>query len=122
MPNPKKLKEKVQDKVTDIKYNRVERKISNAKARSPQAGAKAEKKFGYNYEGAISAGLSPDSTGHWPSRNPNTGEILKGKRHPTINKTKKAERELGYKITKKDGVLYSNPKPQKLSLNKTKKK
>jgi len=33
--------------------------------------------------------------------------ILKGKKHPTIMKTKKIERALGNKIIKKDGERYS---------------
>jgi len=32
---------------------------------------------------------------------------LKGKKHPTIYKTKKYERALGYKIKRKDGKMYS---------------
>ena len=99
-----------EEKKIERRYQRAEKKIAKAKAKSPAAGIKAEKKFGYNYEGAKSAGLTPDSTGHWPSRNPNTGEILKGRKHPTIGQTKKSERELGYKITRKDGTLYSQPK------------
>ena len=101
------------DKKIERKYAKAEKKIANAKEKSPQAGAKAEKKYGYNYEGAKSAGLSPDSTGHWPSRNPDTGEILKGRKHPTIGLTKKGEKEAGYKITKKNGTLYSQPKKKK---------
>jgi hypothetical protein len=98
------------DKRIERRYARAEKKIAEAKERSPEASAKAEKKYGYNYEGAKSAGLTPDSTGHWPSRNPYTGEILKGRKHPTIGLTKKGEREAGYRILKKNGTLYSYPK------------
>lgn len=97
-------------KKVDKKYAKSERKIEKAKSKSPEKGAKEEAKRGYNYKGAKAAGLAPDSTGHWPSRNPHTGEILKGRKHPTIGLTKKAERDAGYKVTKKDGVLYSQPK------------
>jgi hypothetical protein len=93
--------------------DKAEQKIQKAKSKSPEAGAKAEKKYGYNYDSALKAGLLPED-GHWPSRNPETGEILKGRKHPTINKTKKGEREAGYKITKqKGGTLYSQPKKTK---------
>ena len=92
------------------RYARAERKILRAKEKSPEKGAKAEKKYGYDYDAAIKAGLSPDSTGHWPSRDPSTGRILKGKKHPTFYKTKAGEKAAGYKIYKKDGNMYSKPK------------
>ena len=92
------------------RYARAERKISKAKEKSPEKGIKVEKKYGYNYDAAISAGLSPDSTGHWPSRDPATGMILKGRKHPTFYKTKAGEKAAGYKIYKKDGDMYSKPK------------
>ncbi len=98
------------DRKTDRRYAVAENKIAKAKAKSPAKGMKAEKKFGYNTAGALKAGLSPDSTGHWDSRNPSTGEIFKGRKHPTIGMTKKVERDMGYKITKKKGTLYSQPK------------
>lgn len=98
------------DKRIERRYARAERKIAEAKTKSPKKAAKVEKKYGYNYEGARAAGLGPDSTGHWPSRNPDTGEILKGRKHPTIGLTKKAEKEAGYRITRKNGTLYSQPK------------
>ena len=37
----------------------------------------------YDYKGAEAAGIRPDDTGHWPSREPNSGKILKGRKHPT---------------------------------------
>lgn len=92
------------------RYERVEKRISKAHDRGPEHGEKAEKKYGYNYRSAIDAGLGPDETGHWPSRNPNTGEILKGPRHPTFKMTKKGEKAAGYKIVKINGIMYSFPK------------
>ena len=35
--------------------------------------------------------MKPDSTGHWASREPVTGLILKGTKHPTFNLTIKGE-------------------------------
>ena len=101
------------NKKIERKYKKSEKKIESAKNKSPKRAAKIEKKYGYNYEGAKSAGLGPDSTGHWPSRNPYTGEILKGKKHPTISLTKKGEKDSGYKITRKNGTLYSKPKKRR---------
>jgi hypothetical protein len=101
------------DKKTDRKYQKAEKKIAAAKTKGPEKAAKVEKKYGYNYPAAKAAGLGPDSTGHWPSRNPDTGEILKGRKHPTIGMTKKGEKEAGYKVTKKGGTLYSQPKKKK---------
>ena len=62
----------------------------------------------YDYETAELYGLGPDSTGHWPSRVPKTGLLLKGSGHSTWNKTLEGERNLGYKVYKgKDGRYYS---------------
>ncbi len=102
-----------QDQKIERRYARAEKKISAAKLKSPAKAAKVEKKYGYNMAGAKAAGLKPDSTGHWPSRNPDTGEILKGRKHPTIGLTKSGEKKMGYKITKKKGTLYSQPKKGK---------
>lgn len=61
----------------------------------------------YDYNSAINAGLGPDETGHWPSREPKTGLILKGTKHKTFHKTVEGEKKAGYKIIKKDGRYYS---------------
>ena len=66
---------------------------------------------GYDYQTAIAGGVKPDKTGHWPSRNPKTGQILKGKGHKTFNKTIKGEIDVGNEIFKgEDGKYYSFPK------------
>lgn len=46
---------------------------------------------GYDYASAREYGLEPDETGHWPSRVPETGLLLKGKRRPTWHKTVEAD-------------------------------
>ena len=61
----------------------------------------------YDYVSALAAGVRPDKTGHWPSRDPQTGLILKGRKHPTFHKTIKADEELGYRMIRKDGRYYS---------------
>jgi len=63
----------------------------------------------YDYESATAAGLGPDETGHWPSRVPSTGLLLKGRKHKTWRKTVEGEREAGYKIWKINGRYYSFP-------------
>jgi len=74
---------------------------------------KRKKKFDpegsdYDYESAKEAGLGPDKTGHWASRSPKTGQILKGRKHPTYYKTVKGEEEAGYQISKGGhGKYYS---------------
>jgi hypothetical protein len=63
---------------------------------------------GYDYETAMLRGMAPDETGHWSSREPNSGQILKGMSHETINKTIQGENDAGYKIYQgKDGKYYS---------------
>jgi hypothetical protein len=102
--NSKRLNKKV-----ERKYERLENKISKAKGDTEKL-KKIDRKYGYNYEAATKSGLTPDETGHWGSIDPNTGMILKGKRHPSIIKTKKIERVLGNKIIKKGGERYSIPR------------
>lgn len=67
---------------------------------------------GYDYKTAIEAGLAPsDKNGHWPSRDPRTGQMLKGKAHPTFQKAIDADEEMGYTVKKgEDGKYYSNKK------------
>jgi len=97
------------NKKIEKKYERLENKIAKAKGDTEKL-KKIDKKYGYNYEAATKSGLTPDETGHWGSIDPNTGMILKGKRHPSIMKTKKIERVLGNKIIKKGGERYSVPR------------
>ena len=66
---------------------------------------------GYDYTTAKKYNLGPDETGHYPSRVPETGRLLKGIKHDTFNLTRKAEKEMGNEIFKgKDGFYYSLPK------------
>ena len=66
---------------------------------------------GYDYESARAAGLGADETGHWPSRDPKTGLILKGRKHPTFAKTIKGEKAAGYELQKDPatGRYFSRP-------------
>ncbi len=78
------------------------------KDKAPQAGGFKTDGEAYDYSSAKAAGLSPDKTGHWPSRNPVTGLLLKGTNHPTWDKTLKGEKEAGYHVSKRDGRYYSD--------------
>ncbi len=63
---------------------------------------------GYDYESARKAGLGANKTGHWPSRVPGSGLILKGAGHKTYNRTVGAEKRLGNAVFKhSDGRYYS---------------
>lgn len=65
---------------------------------------------GYDMATALAAGMKPDATGHWSSREPKSGQILKGRKHKTFHLTEKGEADAGYEITKgKDGRYYSQP-------------
>ncbi len=66
--------------------------------------------IGYDYKSAKAAGLKPDKTGHWPSRSPKTGLLLKGRGHPTWHKTVKGEADAGHEIYKKGKRYYSRKK------------
>jgi hypothetical protein len=63
---------------------------------------------GYDYEEATKHGVKPDERGKWPSRVPQTGQILKGRKHKTRHKTDAGEKEAGHHIFKgKDDKDYS---------------
>jgi hypothetical protein len=81
----------------------------------------------YDYETALAYGMGPDGTGenagHWGSVAPTSDDermlhglpedsyvVLKGKSHPTFDKTKTAEKERGSKIAKAGKRYYSVPK------------
>tara|TARA_B100002019_G_C21161361_1_gene543478 strand:- start:426 stop:677 length:252 start_codon:yes stop_codon:yes gene_type:complete len=66
---------------------------------------------GYDYATAEKSGLTADKTGHWPSRDPVSGQILKGRKHPTYSLTVESEEKAGYVIKKgSDNRYYSQPK------------
>lgn len=67
---------------------------------------------GYDYKRAIKSGIKPNKKdGHWQSRDPKTGQILKGRSHPTFYKTVEGEKRAGYEIYRKEnGKYYSRPK------------
>ena len=65
---------------------------------------------GYDYDSARGAGIKPNKSGHWPSREPKSGLILKGTSHPTFKKTVEGERKAGYSIYQKNNRYYSRKK------------
>jgi hypothetical protein len=64
----------------------------------------------YDYKTAEQYRMRPDETGHWSSRVPQTGLLLKGRGHPTWHKTLKGEEEAGYEIVQFGNRYYSFPK------------
>tara|TARA_R100000734_G_C3318128_1_gene111966 strand:- start:3837 stop:4235 length:399 start_codon:yes stop_codon:yes gene_type:complete len=93
------------------RYKRADKKIDKAKGTSKEKSTQL--KYGYNYEEAKKRGIKPDATGHMQSRVPETGLILKGRKHPTIYKTRKYEKAVGYKVIRKGDKLESHPKKKK---------
>lgn len=69
---------------------------------------------GYDYETAKAAGLSAGPDGHWPSRDPRTGMLLKGRKHPTFQKGLEEDAKLGYTPSQKDGRYYTQKDPRAL--------
>jgi hypothetical protein len=61
----------------------------------------------YDYRTAQDAGLKPDADGHWSSRDPRSGMLLKGRGHPTFDKGVEADRALGYELEKRGGRYYT---------------
>jgi hypothetical protein len=54
---------------------------------------------GYDYAGA-GFDVTRDALGKMRSRNPRTGQILKGRKHPTYKLTEREEKKEGYVISK----------------------
>lgn len=95
----------IETKTTIIDYTTP---VENPKSFDPEG-------TGYDMESALKHGLKPDETGHWPSRVPDTGLLLKGRGHETWPLTLKGEEEAGYEIFNKDGRYYSSKKSQNAS-------
>jgi hypothetical protein len=55
---------------------------------------------GYDYGGAGFDVIRNPATGKMGSRNPRTGQILKGRKHPTYKLTEREEKKQGYVIGK----------------------
>lgn len=65
---------------------------------------------GYDYDTAREYGLLSDATGHWGSRVPETGMLLKGNQHPTFQQTLEGEAAMGNEVVQgEDGRYYSFP-------------
>jgi hypothetical protein len=64
----------------------------------------------YDYGSAKQRGLQAGEDGHWPSRDPETGMLLKGRRHKTFQKGVDVDRGMGYRLEKRDdGRYYTVP-------------
>ena len=68
---------------------------------------------GYDMEAAKACGLKKKD-GHWPSRCPHTGQLLKGRKHKTWDLLERGEREANMEIFKgPDGKYHSKPRKEK---------
>jgi hypothetical protein len=68
---------------------------------------KARKKpVDYDYAAARKAGLG-SSGGHWPSRSPKTGQVLKKAGHKTLHKSVREDQQKGYRNILRGSTLYS---------------
>ena len=63
---------------------------------------------GYDYSTAIANNLKPDAEGKWPSIVPETGQVLKGRNHPTFDQTIASEARLGNDIFKGTAAMGSD--------------
>ena len=63
---------------------------------------------GYDYASAEAFGMGPDADGHYYSRVPETGLLLKGAGHPTFDETLEGEAKAGNAIVQgSDGRYYT---------------
>jgi len=78
------------------------------KAGDPRPGAFDPEGEDYDYRTARKSGLKADAGGHWPSREPKSGRLLKGRKHPTFQKGVDADAKMGYALEKRaDGRYYT---------------
>lgn len=63
----------------------------------------------YDYFNAAPENMPQENDGHWDSRNPHTGQLLKSPNHPTYNLLLEGENQAGYKIQKIGDREYSFP-------------
>jgi len=71
----------------------------------------------YDYDTAKGAGLKPtidpkDGLPHWPSREPESGVLLKGKKHKTFQLGVDEDAKLGYKLRRRDDGRYETQKDE----------
>lgn len=62
--------------------------------------------------------IQDDGKPHGPSRVPQTGQILKGRKHDTWNKAVEGERKAGMRFFKYKGKYFTRPKSGPGSSNK----
>ena len=61
----------------------------------------------YDYDTAKARGMKPGADGHWSSRDPDTGMLLKGRGHSTFDKGVNVDKSMGYELVKKGGRYYT---------------
>ena len=72
------------------------------------------RKADYDVQSAKNAEIyKKDASGHYPSRVPSSGLLLKAPWHESYDKMITAEEEMGYEVYQKDGRDYSRPTPQR---------
>jgi hypothetical protein len=67
---------------------------------------------GYDMKTAKEAGLESkpvddDDRPHWPSRDPRTGMLLKGRKHKTFDLGVEEDKKLGYRMEKRGSRYYT---------------
>jgi len=93
----------------DSFQDRVEAGLARYKERKKKFDPEGD---GYDYETAIAEGMKPDETGHWGSRAPISGQMVKGRKHKTWGEAVKGEEGAGYEIYRDDktGLYFSKKK------------
>ena len=101
------IRQAVKNGITDV----GEVKRIYLEANSPKLGApykSFEQGSDYDYFNAAPENMPSDSTGHWSSRNPYTGQLLKSSNHPTYDLMIQGEKDAGYRIYQNDNREYSH--------------
>lgn len=83
------------NKTKNIASELAKKKAKKRKKFAPRTGHPTEfdpESKGYDMRTAKRYDISPNKSGHWPSREPKTGVMLKGRQHKTWDKAVKGER------------------------------
>ena len=93
----------------DSFQDRVEAGLARYKNRKKKFDPEGD---GFDYETAKAEGMEPDETGHWGSRSPKSGQMLKGRKHPSWALAVEGEKGAGYEIYRDDktGLYFSRKK------------
>lgn len=109
------IREAVRNGITDMDYIRNLYNENGDRIKLGTPYRTFESGSDYDYFNAAPENIPQENDGHWSSRNPHTGQLLKSPNHPTYDLAVEGEKAAGYEIHKRGDREYSLPKNHKFS-------